>query len=130
MVAMVPMSMSFLSTSPALTPIALARSATVITSEMRTTRLEARGVVISVFFCSLPGSAREVALHHVEEVALLDDLAALLAFAGLARRLPGHRPGLAGGRRRRPPARRRGRRHGLAEVDLPEHLRPAHLLES
>src|SRR5579875_870675 len=58
MVAMVPMSMSFLSTSPALTPIALARSATVITSEMRTTRLEARGVVISVFFCSLPGSAR------------------------------------------------------------------------
>ena len=44
--------------SPALTPIALASSPTVMTSAMRTTRLLARGVVISVFFCSLPGSAR------------------------------------------------------------------------
>ncbi len=57
MVAIMPMSMSFLSTSPAFTPIALARSPTVIISEMRMTRLEARGTVISVLRCSLPGSA-------------------------------------------------------------------------
>ncbi len=58
MVAIMPMSISFFSTSPALTPIERARSATVITSEIRTMRFDARGVVISVFFCSLPGSAR------------------------------------------------------------------------
>src|SRR5437762_2343868 len=58
MVAIIPMSRSFLRTSPALTPMARARSATVITSEMRITRFDARGTVISVFFCSFPGSAR------------------------------------------------------------------------
>ena len=44
MVAIMPASISFLTTSPALTPIALASSPTVITSEMRTTRLLALGV--------------------------------------------------------------------------------------
>src|SRR5437016_964569 len=58
MVAIIPMSRSFLRTSPALTPMARARSATVITSEMRITRFDAGGTVISVFFCSFPGSAR------------------------------------------------------------------------
>src|SRR5438034_805344 len=58
MVAIIPMSSSFFSTSPALTPIAFASSATLTTSEMRMTRFDARGTVISVFRCSFPGSAR------------------------------------------------------------------------
>jgi hypothetical protein len=58
MVAIIPMSRSFFMTSLAFTPMARARSATVTTSEIRMTRLEARGTVISVFFSSLPGSAR------------------------------------------------------------------------
>src|SRR5437763_370186 len=57
MVAIIPMSRSFFRTSPALTPIARARSATVMTSEMRMTRLDARGTVISVFLCSFPGGS-------------------------------------------------------------------------
>src|ERR1700730_722065 len=44
--------------SPALTPMLRASSETVTPSVMRTTRLEALGVVISVLRCSLPGSAR------------------------------------------------------------------------
>ena len=44
--------------SPALTPIERPRSPTVTPSVILTTRLDARGVVISVFRCSLPGSAR------------------------------------------------------------------------
>ena len=58
MVAIMPMSRSFFRISPPLTPIALARSPTVTTSEMRITRFDARGTVISVFLCSFPGSAR------------------------------------------------------------------------
>src|SRR5207249_1988273 len=42
----------------ALTPIAFATSATLTTSEIRITRFDARGTVISVLRCSLPGSAR------------------------------------------------------------------------
>src|SRR5256885_3616685 len=38
--------------------MARARSATVITSEMRVTRFDAGGTVISVFVCSFPGSAQ------------------------------------------------------------------------
>ena len=44
--------------SPALTPILRASSETVTPSVIRTTRLEALGVVISVLRCSLPGIAR------------------------------------------------------------------------
>ena len=58
MVAIMPDSINFLTTSPAFTPIALASSPTEMTSEMRTMRLLALGMVISVCFCSLPGSAR------------------------------------------------------------------------
>src|SRR5438093_295859 len=58
MVAIMPMSSSFLRTSLALTPIAFATSATLTTSEIRITRFDARGTVISVLRCSLPGSAR------------------------------------------------------------------------
>ena len=58
MVAIMPRPMSFLMTSPALTPMDRAMSPTVTTSAMRTTRLLALGTVISVLRCSLPGSAR------------------------------------------------------------------------
>ncbi len=57
-VAIWPSSINFLIRSPALTPIERPRSPTVTPSVMRTTRLEAFGVVISVLRCSLPGSAR------------------------------------------------------------------------
>ena len=58
MVAIMPRPMSFLMTSPALMPMSLAMSPTVMASSMRMTRLRAAGTVISVFFCSLPGRAR------------------------------------------------------------------------
>ena len=131
MVAIMPMSMSFLSTSPALTPIALARSPTVITSEMRMTRFEARGIVISVLRCSLPGqrlallrpppAAVEVALEQVRHVGLLDDLAALLLLRRtVAPRCRRCAPGASPGGRHGWPALGGG--DGLAEIDRAEDL--------
>src|SRR5271168_2750271 len=58
MVDITPIVISLRINSPALTPMLRARSPTVTPSEIRTTRLEALGVVISVLRCSLPGNAR------------------------------------------------------------------------
>src|SRR5262245_38927471 len=57
-VAIIPRSINFLMTSPALTPISRARSPTLTTSDILTTRLLALGTVISVLRCSTPGNAR------------------------------------------------------------------------
>ena len=57
-VAIWPRSISLRMRSPALTPIERPKSPTVTPSVILTTRLDARGVVISVLRCSLPGSAR------------------------------------------------------------------------
>ena len=58
MVAMMPRSINFLMTSPDLTPRLRARSPTLTTSEIRTTRLLALGTVMAVWRCSLPGRMR------------------------------------------------------------------------
>ena len=148
-----PRSISFLMISPALTPMLRASSATVTPSVIRTTRLEALGVVISVLRCSLPGIARRflgtrsprISRSAVKSVApfLTTRFFLIVRAPGLAAPSPGGgitpwsgcgAGGAAGAKREGWPGRggaagpghrsRRTRRR-FAQIDLAQHSRPA-----